>query len=174
VFQLWGLPQDFQGTRPVQLTPGQLRSVIGLSMEAYRHWKRVLPPFVARKGYAPCFSLGDVLAASILQRLTERGGIRVGHLKKVSSDLIRLCNTASWSGLKGRLLIIDLHKGTCQIAKNRLGAPCEDVVVLCPLDPVMDHVRDALQRRQPSLIQGHVPFPLAEIGMGSQMPGGRP
>jgi hypothetical protein len=174
LFRLWGLPQDSQGTRPVQLTPGQLRSVIGLSVEAYRHWKRVLPPFVARKGYAPSFSLGDVLAASILRRLTERGGIRIGHLKKISSDLIRLCNTASWPALKGQLLVIDLHKGTCQIAKDQLGVTREDVIVLCPLDPVMAELRDALQHRQPSLGQGHLLFPLAEIGRASRMQGSRP
>jgi hypothetical protein len=157
----------------VQLTPGQLRSIIGLSVESYRHWKRVLPPFVTRKGYAPCFSLGDVLAAAILRCLTKRGGIRVGHLKKISSDIIRLCNTASWPALEGRVLIVDLQNGVCRVAKDRSDVGNEGVVILCPLGPVMFDLRDALRRVRPSLVQRHLPFPPAGIGRDSRMKGSR-
>lgn len=158
----------------MQLTPGQLRSTIGLSVEAYRHWKRVLPPFAARKGYAPCFSLGDVLAASILHRLTERGGIRVSYLRKVSVEIVSVCNSTPWASLRGRALIVDLVNNVCRIAKDRLDARCEDFVFLCPLDPVLAELREALPRVYPPSRQDHLPFPPTEIGHTPLVQGGRP
>jgi hypothetical protein len=157
----------------VQLTPGQLRNTVGLSVEAYRHWKKVLPPFSGRKGYARCFSLGDVLAASILRRLTDCGGIRVGHLKGVSTEIIRLCNTASWAALEGRVLIVDLLNGTCRIAKDQSDAGNEDVVILCPFDPIMAELRDALRRVQPLSMQRPLPFPPTKVVGGPRMQGRR-
>jgi hypothetical protein len=64
----------------VQYTPQQVRETVGLSLETYRHWKRVLPPFATKSGRGPCFSIGDLMAASIIHRLTEKAGVRVGHL----------------------------------------------------------------------------------------------
>jgi hypothetical protein len=64
----------------MQFTPGQLRETVGISVETFRHWKRVLPPFAHRKRYVPCFTIGDLLAGRILRSLTEGCGVRVGHL----------------------------------------------------------------------------------------------
>lgn len=157
----------------MQLTPGQLRSTIGLSVEAYRHWKRVLPPFAARKGYAPCFSLGDVVAASILHRLTERGGVRVGRLKTISAEIVRLCNRTPWASLRGRALIVDLVNSACRMTKDRLDATCDDFVFLCPLDPVLAELHETLPRVYPASRQGHLPFPPTEIGHAPLVQGGR-
>lgn len=148
----------------MQFTLGQLRNAVGLSLETYRHWKRVLPPFIHRKGNVPCFSAGDLLAAGILYRLTDRCGVRVGHLTEISIQIVSFCNASSWAALEGRTLLIDLKNGICRIAANSPHSRTADVVVLCPLNPVMTDLRDALVRSQPSSSQAQLLFPLTEVG----------
>jgi len=157
----------------VHFTPGQLREIVGLSVETYRHWRRVLPPFLNRRGYAPCFSIGDLLAASILRRLTDNCGVRVGHLKKISAEISRFCNASSWAALEGRMLVVDISGGTCWTVKDQSEARSQDIAISCPLDPILTELRDALLRSQPSAGESQLMFPLTEIGSGSRRRGER-
>src|SRR5713226_2410759 len=128
--------------RPLQFTPGQLRAIVGLSVETYRHWKRMLPPFAVRKGSSPRYSIGDLLAASILCRLTGSCGVRVGYLKEISEKIVALANSSSWTALEGQVLLIDLLRRTCRVAKEERNTTGTDIVVLCPLGPIMSELRD--------------------------------
>ena len=148
----------------MHFTLGQLRNTLGLSVETYRHWKRVLPPFINRRGYAPCFSIGDLLAASILHRLTNRCGVRVGHLREISTEISRLCNTSSWAALKGRILVVDMLGGTCWMVKDQSEARNHDIAIVCPLDPILAELRNALLGSQPSADQTQLMFPPTEVG----------
>jgi hypothetical protein len=168
-----GLTPRQNGTRPLQFTPGQLRDTVGLSVETYRHWKRVLPPFITCKGPSPCFSIGDLLAASILRRLTDSCGVRVGHLTEISKDIVRHCNTASWAALENKVLVIDFLNNTCRIVKEQALARTIDVVVLCPLKPIMDELREALLRSQRTADQTYLLFPPTAIGSNTRARGGR-
>lgn len=147
---------------PVHFTPGQLRSTIGISIETYRHWRRVLPTFVGRRGYTPCFSTGDLLAASILKRLTEECGVRVGFLGPVSTEIVRLCNASSWAALENAFLVIDLPSGACRITKTG-SAEKSAAAIICALNPVLNQLRDALLKTHPTGNQIPLRFPLAAI-----------
>jgi hypothetical protein len=148
-------------------TPGQLRNTVGLSVETFRHWKRVLPPFIDRRGRAPRFSIGDLLAASILRRLTDQCRVRVGHLTEISKEIVNLCNSISWAALENRSLIVDLINGACRIAKDQRDIETADLAVLCSLNPIMAELRDALLRSQKSPMQAHLVFPPMEVGNDS-------
>ena len=152
---------------PMHFTPGQLRTTVGLSVETYRHWRRVLPAFVKRRGHAPCYSTGDLLAASMLRCLTEGCAVRVGNLADISTEIIRQCNSTSWVGLEGSVLVIDMDRGQCRIVKQPLDTTDIGLSIVCPLDPVLSELRDALLRTQPAGDQTHLKFPLAEVGSGS-------
>lgn len=147
----------------MQFTPSQLRDTVGLSIETFRHWKRVLPPFVDRKGQSPCFTVGDLLAAAILHRLTDKYGIRVGHLTDISRKIAGLCNTTPWAGLENKLLIIDLLEGECRIEKDQTVVRAADVVIFCPLTPIMSELQDALLRSHPPSNQDNLFFPPTEV-----------
>jgi hypothetical protein len=140
-------------------TPGQLRSTVGLSLETFRHWKRVLPPFSERRGRAPLFSIGDLLAACILRRLTDEAGMRVGHLTRISKEIVRICNSLPWAALEGKILVVDLIADACSLATDQRSEEIPDVTVLCKLAPIMTELRDALLRSQPSASQAHFLFP---------------
>jgi hypothetical protein len=132
---------------PVQFSQNQLRDTLGISVETFRHWKRVLPPFAQRKRYTSRFSTGDLLAAAVLCRLTSQCGIRVGLLPEISQAAVEICNASPWAALEGKALVVDIQQRTCQIAEGAR-APT-DVVIVCPLNPIIAAVRDAMSRARP-------------------------
>jgi hypothetical protein len=67
----------------MQFNQAQVRDTIGISVETFRHWKRVLPPFSERKQY----TLGDLLAAGVLCRLTVHCGVRAGPLEGIMTQI---------------------------------------------------------------------------------------
>jgi hypothetical protein len=121
-------------------TPGQLRNSVGLSKEAFRHWKRVVPGFANGRGHAPRFSPGDVLASAMLRRLTDVVGVRIGHLSDIAPTVFQVCNDLGWDLLQQKYLVIDLEKGTCVAANDRL-VPAGDLVVVCALAPLIEALR---------------------------------
>lgn len=130
----------------MKLTPGQLRDAVGLSVDTLRHWKQVLPPFSNGTGHAPCYSTGDLVAALILRRLTENCGVRVGQLTAISGPIVELCNRTPWAGFEGNTLVIDLPGCDCRIIENTSMLGIDDVVFVCPFEPILSTLRDYLLR----------------------------
>jgi len=147
----------------VLYTPGQLRETVGISVETFRHWKRVLPPFAGRKRYVPSFTIGDMLAGRVLRILTEGCGVRVGHLAKVSKELARLSNTAPWTSLEKEVLVIDLIEGTCHMSKDSNPSESANIILLCTMKPIMQELRVALLRVRPSADQQSLFLPPVEV-----------
>jgi hypothetical protein len=145
--------------------------MVGLSVETFRHWKRVLPPFGNRPGRAPLFSFGDLLAASILRRITDHGGVRVGHLTKISKEIVALCNSVSWAALEDKILALDLVNGSCRIMTDPRELETANLAILCTLQPIMTELRGALLRMQPSVRESHPLFPPTEVANDSRIRG---
>jgi hypothetical protein len=143
----------------VQYTVRQMHEIVGLSKETYRHWKRVLPPLGQVGGRAGCFTVGDLVAASILHRMTEVAGVRVGHLGDLAVAVFNLCNTTPWAALEGSALTIDLDLRQCQIESNLTPSSLSDFVLVCRLDPVLEELRRALLRTQGDSPQSELRFP---------------
>lgn len=148
---------------PVQFTPGQLREAVGISVETFRHWKRVLPTFAKRKPYLPSFTMGDLVAGGILRHLTEQCGIRIGHLTKISSDIVRVCNVAPWASLEHQILLIDFSEQVCRLVSRREEIGSSAFVLRCPLQPVLREVREGLLRSIPSANQHSLHFPPVRV-----------
>ena len=144
-------------------TPAQLRDTVGLSVETFRHWKRVLPPFTGRNGNSPCFSIGDLLAAAILRRLTDVCGVRVGRLTRVSNKIADLCNTVSWTALENRVLVVEPMNGLGCLVRDPANVKITDIAIFCPLTPIMTELRDTLLSLQPPATQVSLPFPPAIV-----------
>lgn len=118
-------------------TPGQLRDTVGLSKEAFRHWKRVVPAFANGRGHAPSFSAGDVLASAVLRRLTDTVGVRIGHLSEVAPAIFEVCNDSTLDELRNKSLVIDLEKRSCVLANDPILSAGE-LFVVCALTPLIE------------------------------------
>lgn len=143
-------------------TPGQLRETVGLSKETFRHWKRVVPAFSGRRGHAPVFSPGDLLASAILRQLTETCGVRIGHLGDLAASIFDICNHTSWESLSDRILFIDLEARECALVKRPADIPVKSTVMMCPLKPALATLQHDLlssqrsARRHPPTEQGRL------------------
>lgn len=133
----------------------QLRETVGISVETFRHWKRVLPPFSDRKK----FTLGDVLAAGIISRLTDSCGVRAGFLSEISRAIVEACNAEGWASLQDKALVIDLQKQSCVLVSSAATYPFKETVVVCPLQEIITHIQGGLRRNEPVDEQHHLRFP---------------
>jgi hypothetical protein len=139
----------------MQFSQAQLRNTIGISVETFRHWKRVLPPFSGRKKY----TRGDLVAAGVLRHLTDRCGVRAGYLPEISKTIVEVCNTDAWASLQGKTLVIDVQNKTCALIKSARAFPFQNVVVVCPLESIMAQIQEELSREEPTVVQHHLRFP---------------
>lgn len=131
-------------------TPGQLRDLVGLSKETFRHWRRVLPALSTGRKHAPCFSAGDVLATIVLRRVTESCGARIGRLAGVASGVFDICNRTPWEVLAKRILVLDLSVNRCMIVAESQDIPVDDAVVICSLESRITALESRLLRSNPS------------------------
>jgi len=148
----------------VHFSQGQLRDTLGISVETFRHWKRVLPPFAERKRYTPRYSIGDLLTAAILHRLTDQCGVRVGVLPEISKAILQICNAAPWAALEGKALVINIQQRVCQIVYASRDFAGMDVVIVLPLSPIIAALRDALTRKRPIVAQQQLALRPAAVG----------
>ncbi len=133
----------------------QVRDTIGISVETFRHWKRVFPPFSGRKKY----TLGDLLAAGVLHRLTDHCGVGARHLPEISKLIVGACNTTVWASLQGKTLVIDVHNKTCILVKNTGVVTFNDMVVICPMGNIIAQIQETLLRKEPEVAQHCLRFP---------------
>jgi len=152
---LGSTPYSSLRSGPMQFNQVQIRDAIGLSVETFRHWKRVLPPFAERRKY----TLGDLLAAGVLRRLTDCCGVRAGRLPEISEVIVEVCNANAWAALSSKTFVIDVQKRTCVLIESASAFPSQDVVVVCPLEGIMVQIQDELLRREPAVTQHHLHFP---------------
>ncbi len=140
----------------MQYTQGQLRKAVGLTAETYRHWKRVLPPFSSRNGHSAKFLAGDLLAVSILKRLTDVCSIKVGNLAGISDELVNLCNKVSWDELEKLVLHVDLKNDACITTPLLEKFSTSDVCIIVPLATVVFELRAELLEMQTEHAQGQL------------------
>jgi hypothetical protein len=129
---------------PLQFTPGQLRSTVGLSKETFRHWKRVVPAFSNRRGHSPAFTPGDVLASAILRGLTNSCGIRIGRLSEAVTKIFDACNRMSWAALSDQVLVVNLPSGSCNIVPKAIALPTDRTAIVYPLASIIEDVKTEL------------------------------
>jgi len=155
-------------------TPGQLRNVVSIAPETYRHWKKALGPLQCARGHSPCFKSGDLVALAVVRLLTLDMGIRVGALTAIGEALFDLCNRSPWPVLERAKLIIDLPNAALLLRGELTETPTDKPSITIPLAPIIAQLREQLlaaghEDEQPSLR-----FPPVEIAPAVASRGGRP
>lgn len=128
----------------MRYTPGQLRNVLELSQETYRHWKKVLPPLRVEKGHSPCFTAGDLIAVSVVQCLVTECGLRVSALSGISENLFKVCNVSSWPALERGTLAIEVRQGSVRLQLETSEVVAFGPLVLLPLREIVKDLRAQL------------------------------
>lgn len=138
-------------------SPGQLRKAVGLSPEAYRHWKTVLPSLSSIKGHSARFLIGDILSLAILKRLTDICSIKIGNLSDISNAIFDLCNGVSFEELKSLLLFIDLKNNSCSTHPSLLNKQhSTEVLIVVPLATIISDLHADIMEMQQEDVQGQL------------------
>jgi hypothetical protein len=142
----------------MKLTPGQVRQILGLSPDTFRHWKAALTPLTGRNGHRPCFSHGDLFAMALVRTLTEDAGVRVGALQTVSTILFEQCNRQSWAGLERSVLLLELPKVRAEFFPEPHALPAEQITIVVPCRPIIMELRASLLKDAGDDEQGNLRF----------------
>jgi hypothetical protein len=140
----------------MQLTPGQIREVLGLSLDAYRHWRTTLSPLSTHNGHRPCFSHGDLFAMALIQSLTEDAGIRIGALHAVAATLFQQCNAQPWAAFERAVLVLELPNVRVNFLPDTRSLRFSKIGIVVACSPIIADLRDRLLMSKEEPDQGNL------------------
>jgi hypothetical protein len=145
----------------VKLTPAQFRDALGISQETLRHWRRSLPIFQGRKGYAPAFTSGDLVVGAVIKLLRERWGLSVTAFAEQSIALGEAVGRTSWPSLAASTLRLSLTSKDCELVPTTSRQAVDKPCLIVPLGPIIEHLTAALLEDES---QSQIYFPPVPIG----------
>lgn len=146
----------------MKLTPTKFRDAIGLTQETFRHWRRVLPIFHGRTGYAPEFTMGDLVAAAVIKKLKDTCGISIAGFAEQSTVIGGICNETPWVMLSAGSLVLSLTDNTCILMTETSDLCADELRLIVPLRPIMDQLTKVLLGKDDQ-IQQSIYFPPTEV-----------
>ncbi len=146
----------------MRLTPGQIRDVVGVPVETFRHWRAALTCLSSKSGHAPCFTTGDALGFAVIRHLVDNVGLRVGAVAGAGPALFELCNTVSWHVLEASYLLLDVGRAEVDCAFSLPPSPKSDAVVVVALRPIVGRLRVHLLPGEADP-QAALPFPPVNV-----------
>ena len=128
----------------MKYSPAQFRDAIGVSQETLRHWRKVLPVFQNRSGYAPAFSIGDLVTGAVIKCLRKKLGVNVGALANISNSLGHTLNKFPWMKMRQSLLILDMDNRSCTLQPISTEFENDCLQIVIPLQPILAELSAAL------------------------------
>jgi hypothetical protein len=143
----------------MKLTPGQVREVLDLSADAFRHWKGALPPLCGRNGYRPCYTLGDLLAMAIVKTLTDDVGVSIRYLTPIAAPLFEHCGQQPWAALERETFFLEPLRARVAFASDLQLPQFDGVGIVVPCGPILASLRERLLLEQGDTPQAALRFP---------------
>lgn len=158
-----------------QYTPSQLRSAVGITKDAFRHWKAALPPFGGGSGHGPKFTAGDLLAVLVVWLKNKDFAIHLSPISTFAQPLFETCSSAPWTALERSSLVVYLPAGQLSFIRESGHNQCRIPLVVVPLRAPVLSLRAALLTEhdlatQESLLFPPSPATLSPSGRAMEMP----
>lgn len=140
----------------IQFTGEQARGLAGVTPEAWRHWRSVVPYLHAKRGKAARFSLGEIVVLSLLARAVGELGVGVKRMAAGWDQLFTLCAAERPADLRGASVSVAAHGAS-------LGAPggpefMNDLALVMNCAPVVDQLTTAAFPDLEASLQRSLPF----------------
>jgi hypothetical protein len=155
----------------MKYTLGQVKEILPISQDTYRHWKITLSPLSGRNGHTRCFSLGDLLAMAIVKTLTEEIGIRVGNLQAVAVELFGHCDSSSWAGLERSTFVIEQTHARVNLVPEAQALTLDRPIIVLPCRPIIAGLRERLLLGRELAEQEPLRFPPTALPGGQRRQG---
>jgi len=148
----------------MRYTPAQLKEALGITEETLRHWRRSFTPLQGKRGYAPCFTPGDLLALKVVTQLHGLG-IGVGQLKSVAIDLFEACSQGVWSTADNKVLVFD-GRTVELVTTLEDGRWIQQTRIVVPLKPLVQQLQQRLSGEEGRPAQPEIVFPPLGVAQG--------
>lgn len=146
----------------MKLTPAQFRDTLGISQETLRHWRKSLPAFQGRKGYAPTFTTSDLVVGAIIKLLRDQWGISVAVFAEQSVALSEALGQTPWQSFSARAVRLSLADKGCTLVPATSRQPADVPCLIIPLAPIVEHLTATLLQDQ-DRSQLPIYFPPVEV-----------
>jgi len=152
----------------VQFTQDQARSLVGISAETLRYWRRVVPYLASKPGKPARFSFADLVALAATREAVGSLGLRISRISLGVDALFRLFAEAPWHSLDGAVAALspkaaELHYWD-DVSRMGLAGP----TILIPCGPMVQRLRDELLPSAATEVQQYLPFPPQSVRSASQ------
>lgn len=159
-------------------TQHQARDAVGLSVETFRHWRKVIPYLGTRAGRQARFSFGDLVVLGVLQILVDELGIRIGQFSSSSQKFFKDCNTLAWIDATDAYALVQPNPRTERPRSDRgivpvaVSVALHDVAshltrtsIVIPLDPIAHSLRQFLFDETGEQSSGQTWLPLPPVAV---------
>lgn len=125
-------------------TAGQLRNAFQLSKQQWRSYRHALPPLGKDQGRKACFSTMDLLAVSVVRKISQNLSMPLSALTAVAEQLFELCASTSWLQLERSSLLVDLDHQRIVLVECDHAEPRLSIVIVISLAPLVAELREHL------------------------------
>lgn len=126
------------------LRPQEVLELAEITRETLRYWRKKVQPLRGKRGNQPCFTLGDVLALRVLNKLVS-SGYDIHALSPIAVELFQKLNGPEWLRLEHRRLLICPAGKSVQLlpVSEPVDRKCENITLIFDLTANVLELRDA-------------------------------
>ncbi|MBK7014461.1 MAG: hypothetical protein IPH39_02550 [Sulfuritalea sp.] len=146
----------------MEYTQQQVRSAIGVGQQTFRYWKQSLPPLARKSGKTAAFSVGEMLALSVVNHLVQICKIDVSALAPIADDLFKICSRPLLFSRHPTIAWIDLAAKIIGVPSDGREVPTDRVCLIIPLSLLWQQISESLTETDRSGEQREL-LPLASV-----------
>lgn len=128
----------------MEYTQKQVRSLIGLPQQTLRYWKSSLPPLARKSGKAALFTVGEMLALSVVNQLVHRNRLDVSAIAPVAEELFELCSHPLLFSRHVMVIWIDLREKELAVVRDPKDLPTDRVYLVVPVSQLWLQISEKL------------------------------
>lgn len=125
-------------------TAGQMRTTFGLSKQQWRSYRSALAPLTRDQGRAACFSATDLLATSVIHRVSTGLSVPINVFAAFAEPLFQLLASCPWPQLERSILSIDVERSRVELVDGDGEMSSTPVTLLVELAPMIAELRGRL------------------------------
>jgi len=154
-------PQENMPANIIQYTGDQARNFAGISPEAWRHWRKVVPRLAAKSGKKARFSADELIALAVLTAAVSTLNVGISHFANRWDELFDLCTQQRPTSLRSVFVIVTAEKVEL-VDADRLGP--EQPAIVIPCKPIVERLWAAAFFDVVEQAQVPLPFPPQAVG----------
>jgi hypothetical protein len=136
-------------------TQEQARAAANVSIETFRHWRKVVPYLNDRSGKSARFSFSDLVGLAVTRCIVDLG-VRIGDVSGGIDAMFCSLAKTSWMTLEDSIVVIDANGGQILRTSRRTLVRGDRPAIVVPCGPLVRMVRNVMmpttiepQRRLP-------------------------